>query len=221
MIRINLLPSKKSRTTEKGQKMILLAVLVLGAAGAGMFLVTSSLSDDVAKKKQEFSNLNARRVELTTETKEYANYEAEKQDLLTKQAAIEALRGARQTPTWALDELSQILQKDRRPPTATHPGSGPTMTKEMKARVEQNKNAQWSEGWDAKKLWLTSLTEEKDHELVIEGGAQSDKDVTQFAKRLQASVYFRDVVPVSGAMKNHPTLNIPYYVWTIRTKVLY
>jgi len=221
MIRINLLPTKKSRQAEKGQKMILLAVLLLGCAAGGMFLLTSSLMEDVKKKKHEWSDLNARRVELTNDTKDYARFEADKTDLLNKQAAIEALRGARQTPTWALDELAQILQKDRRAPTATHPGSGPTMTKEMKARVESNKNAQWSEGWDAKKLWLTSIVEEKDHELVIEGGAQSDKDVTQFAKRLQASVYFRDVIPVSGSMKNHPTLSIPYYVWQIRTKVLY
>ncbi len=217
MIKINLLPAKKSRKQEKGQRMILLGIVALVAAVVGMVFLQLKKSDEVAAQVTTNNGLQQQVKNLSDETIEYDAKLAEFNALDQKQTAIKALRDASQTPTWALDELAQILQKNRRP------NSGPRMNEHMQDRIrgdKPDKNLVFSDGWDPKHLWLTSI-DEHDHNIEIKGAAAADKDVTQFTLRLQASVYFTDVMPIAGAQEVHPQLHIPYYTFTVRAKVLY
>ena len=55
----------------------------------------------------------------------------------------------------------------------------------------------------------------------LEGGAQSDGDVTQLAKRMQASVYFQDVTPRGGERVTDGNGGVTYYKFNITGKVVY
>src|SRR5690606_8385442 len=102
-----------------------------------------------------------------------------------QEEAISRLNNARAVPSWMLWELSNILTRDHKP----------TMTREMAERIKNDPNRQFTAGWDPKRIWINSL-DEKGGTLTIHGGAQSTTDVTQFALRMQASVFFQQVMPV-------------------------
>jgi len=74
--------------------------------------------------------------------------------------------------------------------------------------------------WDPKHVWITSFTETAGA-FVLEGGAQSDPDVTQLAKRMQASVYFQEVTPRGGERLIDRDTGVTYYRFTITGKVVY
>ena len=50
---------------------------------------------------------------------------------------------------------------------------------------------------------------------------RASTDVTQFVQRLQASVFFAEVVPEVTAAANDATTKVGYYTFTITGKVLY
>jgi hypothetical protein len=55
----------------------------------------------------------------------------------------------------------------------------------------------------------------------LEGGAQSESDVTQLSKRLAASVYFLDVTPAGGERVVDRETNLNYYRFTITGRLAY
>ena len=55
----------------------------------------------------------------------------------------------------------------------------------------------------------------------VEGGAQSEADVPQLAKRMQASVYFDQVTSPSSQRVDDRQTNIVYYKFTITGKVVF
>ena len=81
-------------------------------------------------------------------------------------------------------------------------------------------NRRLSLDWDPRHVWITSYTE-KDGLFTLEGGAQSDPDVTQLAKRMQASVYFQDVSPRGGERVSDRTTGVSYYKFNITGRVVY
>jgi hypothetical protein len=80
-------------------------------------------------------------------------------------------------------------------------------------------NRRWQDGWDPKHVWITSF-EEKAGRFKIDGGAQSDSDMTQLALRLQASMFFDNVIPEGGGEAKDPG-GVSYYKFTITGKVRY
>ena len=58
--------------------------------------------------------------------------------------------------------------------------------------VRDDPQSQISERWDPSGLWLTSVTEE-DGRLKIEGMARDAADLSEFTRRLRASVWFGDI----------------------------
>jgi hypothetical protein len=70
-------------------------------------------------------------------------------------------------------------------------------------------------------VWLTSFTEDKDGKFRLQGVSQSDSDMTQLALRLDASVYFTEVVPVGGAETTNAQTGNSAYEFTITGKVAY
>jgi len=131
-----------------------------------------------------------------------------------REAAITKLVRAKSVPAHLLQELGDILT----------PGRMPTMTREMADRTSDgpkgDPNRHFAVDWDPKHVWITSFAE-KGGAFTLEGGAQSDGDVTQLAKRLQASVYFLDVTPRGGERTQDQNGNISYYTFTITGKVVY
>ena len=124
--------------------------------------------------------------------------------------AIETLLAAKIVPAYVLQELGAILT----------PGKDPTMTMEMSQRIKSDPNRQLDQSWDPKHVWIISFAD-KEGVFKLEGGAQSDGDVNQFAKRLQASAYFADVTPMRSERVLEQGSNISYNRFTSTGKLEY
>jgi type IV pilus assembly protein PilN len=90
----------------------------------------------------------------------------------------------------------------------------------MAKRVENDPHRKLTAEWDPKHVWVTSFSE-SDGTFKLVGGAQSDGDMTQLAKRMEASVYFNLVVPEGGKEAHDSASGVTYYDFTITGKVVY
>lgn len=218
MIKINLLPQRKvkRRESEPGSKEFVFGVVGLAAAGAAVFfLVDRPKRSHIADLKESTQALQQ---QINQKTKALEGYEALKaaaDELATRNASIDRLLGVKVVPANVLHELGEVL-------TTGHP---PTMTPEMlrltsPSPTEGDPNKQFQQDWDATHVWLSSFTDDNGT-FKLEGGAQSEGDVTQLSKRLAASVYFSDITPAGGSRIVDPTSGVTYYKFTITGKVAY
>jgi Tfp pilus assembly protein PilN len=212
MIRINLLQErKKAARVDQGNRSLLTGVGILaGIAAAVLFLVHLPLASAIDDLRAENDKRGQTIKRLTEETKEFDTVQAQVNAASAQEEAIKRLNNARATPAWMLFEVSNILTKDHKP----------TMSPEMAERIKNDPNRQFSPGWDPKRLWITAL-EEKNGILTVAGGAQSTTDVTQFALRMQASVFFADVQPVSVVQSSDAASKQLVYKFTLTGKVMY
>jgi Tfp pilus assembly protein PilN len=212
MIRINLLQErKKAARVDRGNRSLATGIfVVIAAAAAVVFLVHMPLAGAIDELRAENDKRQKNIAKLTEETKEFDTVQAQLNAAQGQEEAIKRLNNARATPAWMLYELSNILTKDHKP----------TMSPDMAERIKNDPNRQFSPGWDPKRLWITSL-EEKNGVMTVSGGAQSTTDVTQFALRMQASVFFTDVQPVSVSQATDPGSKQLIYRFTLTGKVLY
>ncbi len=212
MIKINLLQEKKKAArAERGQLTLLYGLIALaGLAVATFVFVHLPLSSEVDDLKAENEKRQKHIKELQDSTKEFDTVQAQLNAAKEQEDAIKRLNNARAVPSWMLYELSNILTKDHKP----------TMSPEMAERIKNDANRQFSPGWDPKRIWIDSL-EEKEGTLTISGGAQAPTDVTQLALRLQASVFFVDVQPMTVTAAIDSASKLAYYKYTLTGKVLY
>lgn len=216
MIKINLLPQKKkAREATPGERDVILGVLAIAAVFVGVYFGVH------AKKAKTLKDLQHANGELEADN-ESKRAQVEKQkdieQVVTaeqeREQAIAKLVKAKSVPAHLLQELGDIIT----------PGRLPTMTRKMAERTSDgpkgDPNRHFALDWDPKHVWITSFAE-KSGAFVLEGGAQSDGDVTQLAKRLQASVYFQDVTPKGAERTTDQSGNISYYTFTISGKVVY
>ncbi|HVK73270.1 MAG TPA: PilN domain-containing protein [Kofleriaceae bacterium] len=217
MIKINLLPQRRpKRQAEPGQAEVLIGVGALAAAAALVFLVVhrplTADRDAIRAESQELQQQNGKRrnseaIKNLPKLKEVVAAEEQRTQ------AIERVAGAIVMPDNVLQELGDLLT----------PGRMPTMSKEMADRVSEAKgdaNRQFALDWDPKHVWITNFTL-KGELFTLEGGAQSESDIPQLAKRMQASVYFDDVTSPSSQKFDDKLGGLTYYKFTISGKVVY
>lgn len=214
MIKINLLPARKpKRQAEPGQRDVAIGVAALIAAGAvTFFALHKPAQDELAQLKeanaQHAADLKRRKAKI----KDLDELTAAVELAQERTSAIDKLIAARAVPAHMLHELGEILT----------PGRMPTMTDDTAAKVKDplRDTFRLREDWDPRKVWITSITESKGV-FTIAGGAESEADVTQLAKRLQASVYFEEVAPASGQQQAAKDSGVTYYSFAITGKVVY
>jgi type IV pilus assembly protein PilN len=184
MIRINLLPRKKARKQDAGQKQI----LYMGAALAGWFVLLTFYylhkegeRDTLVRENQ---TVQAEIDRLKAELGDYDKIKAQREELLKQQETIKALESKRTGPVFLLREVSEILTR----------GKGPTFDRVLyEELLRRDPNAGFNAAWDTRRVWIESYDEEG-LRVRIKGGAKSNEDVAEFLKRLQASVFFKEVV---------------------------
>jgi Tfp pilus assembly protein PilN len=212
MIRINLLQEKKKAArAERGQMTVLYGLIALVALGVATFVfvhlpMAGEIDDLTAENDKRQKHIK----ELQDSTKEFDTVTAQLSSAREQEEAIKRLNNARAVPSWMLYELSNVLTKDHKP----------TMSPEMAERIKSDANRQFSAGWDPKRIWIDSL-DEKDGTLTIAGGAQAPTDVTQLALRLQASVFFTDVQPITVSGSVDGPSKLAFYKFVLTGKVLY
>jgi len=214
MIKINLLPQRKpKRQADPGQRDVALGMLALLAGGAAIFFLVHKPKSDEREKLQEANaaydaDLASRKAKIKDLPKLASSVALTEE----RTSSIDKLVAARAVPAHMLHELGELLT----------PGRLPTMTKDMAKKVSDPKDDTYRirEDWDPKHLWITEFKEEEG-EFTVVGGAESDADVTQLSKRMQASVYFDDVALAKGEKVTDEDTGITYYTFTINGKVVY
>jgi Tfp pilus assembly protein PilN len=213
MIRINLLPQKKSKrrqASSKGEQNVAIGMGIIVAAAAGVyFLVHAPKQRDLEAAQNSVNNLTRQNNALKQKTADLPQLRQEKKAAILQEQAITRLAESRATPAWFLHELSQILTR----------GGEPSMTPAMKKKLQNDKSRDWQENWDPTHVYITSIAEQKGA-FTLKGEAQSDRDVTQLNKRLKASMFFKDAKN-GGYTRAEDKSGKTLYNFTIYGKVVY
>lgn len=195
MIRVNLLPQRPrpgAGATQASQRWLLvtLGVVILEVVLLFWFHQTQLEELDELSRKN-----NVLQQQINDIRKLVSNHEEIKKALAVLRAredAIAKLQAARSGPTAVLLELGQILT----------PGKGPTTDPDKLAQLRKdNPLAVYNQGWDTRRLWLTSYIESQ-RTVRIEGLARDGTDVYELAQRLKLSEYFHDVQLLPGKKEN-------------------
>lgn len=220
MIKINLLPQKRAKirgvaTADGAPQQLALGIGALVLAGAAVYLLVDR------PKRARLGELETANAQLTTEIAA-KNQQLVGYDELQKASdeaderfrSIRRLLSAKVVPAHLLHELGEILTSNKYP----------TMTEEMAKRTgsgpESDPNKRFAADWEASHIWLSAFTD-TGGEFKLEGGAESESDVTQLAKRLAASVYFLNVTPAQSERVTEAQTGVNYYKFTITGSVAY
>jgi len=218
MIKVNLLPQRRVKrsavASDPTSKQALVGVFALAAAAAGVFFVLDM------PRRQRLGELREANTQLQREIAQknqqlvgYAELQAAEAEALRRAEAINRLIGTKVVPAHILHELGKVLTRE-----------GPTMTEGMAKAAgtgpESNPNKQFQNDWDPSHVWMSSFVD-TDGVFKLDGGAQSESDVTQLSKRLAASVYFLDVTPAGGERVVDRDTNLNYYHFTITGRLAY
>jgi hypothetical protein len=222
MIKINLLPQKRAKRGlqvsggEGGTRDLALGLGSIAAAAVLVFIAFDmpkrsrlhELEDSTAEIQKD---IQAKQKQLVG----YAELQKAADEANERASSINRLNAARIVPANVLHELGEIL-------TANHL---PTMTEEMARKTgtgtDSDPNKRFDFAWDPTHVWLTSVIDQADGNFRIEGGAQTEVDITQLSKRLAASVYFADIAPASENRVTDKDSGLDYFKFTITGRVAY
>jgi Tfp pilus assembly protein PilN len=219
MIKINLLPQKRPRnrvvSSDPSSKHVMFGVIGLAAAGVAVVLLVdrpkrSKLNELAAANAQLDADIRSK----TDQLQGYEPLKASADEAAERYKSIQRLLANKVVPANVLHELGEILMLSKYP----------TMTEDMAKRTgngpDGDPNKRFQADWDASHVWLSSFTD-TGGTFKLEGGAQSESDITQLSKRLAASAYFVDVTPAGGERVADSQNGGNYYKFTITGKVAY
>jgi type IV pilus assembly protein PilN len=183
VIRINLLPTRKAKRQEASQRQFLvMGVAILGTIALVVFFHLQATAD-LEKIQRDNTITQAEVARLKQELGDYDKIRSQREELLRQRKTIQALESGRTGPVFLLREMSEILS----------PGKGPTFERvTYEETLRKDPNAGFNSNWETKRVWLDSYTEEK-QKIKLRGAAKSNEDVAEFLKRLNSSVFFKDV----------------------------
>jgi len=221
VIRINLLPGQKrgakataaSSSSSGGQGFIvgyvLIALVTCGAA-AGLYIVKQG---ELAEKNSVNTNLRA---QITRAQSNSALLE-DVQGKLTQSRDLERIVGelgrAQLGPTRVLMEIAKILSEGAR--------GGPTIDPQRLDEIRrENPLAGYNAGWDSRRLWITTFTEEA-RECHISGVGRTNEDVAEFLARLALSDMFEDVTLERTQSAMDEETQLPLIGFELSCKVIY
>jgi len=219
MIKINLLPQrrpkKRGAAADPSANHLVVGVAGLVAAAAIVaLLVDRPKRVRLAELTRDNQQLQTAIRTKTQQLEGYADLKKAADEADERYRSIKRLLSAKVVPANVLHELGEILMTGKRP----------KMTKDMLRRTssgdDSDPNKRFQDDWDASHVWLSGFTDTAGL-FRLEGGAQSESDVTQLAKRLAASVYFTDVTPAGGERVADAQTGASYFKFTITGKVAY
>jgi len=158
-----------------------MGLAILGSVGLVIFFHLES-TNELESVQRENTILQAEVAKLKQELGDYDKVRAQREELLKQRKTIQSLEAGRTGPVYLLREMSEILS----------PGKGPTFDRvTYEEALRKDPNAGFT-NWEPKRAWLDSYTE-TNLAVKIRGAAKSNEDVAEFLKRLNSSVFFKDV----------------------------
>jgi len=182
VIRINLLPTRKAKRAEASQReFFLMGLAVVATIGLVVYFHLQATTT-LEKAQHDNTILQADVAKLKQELGDYEKVRGQREELLKQRKTIQSLEAGRTGPVFLLREMSEILS----------PGKGPTFDRvTYEETLRKDPNAGFT-NWEPKRAWLDSYTESR-LAVKIRGAAKSNEDVAEFLKRLNSSVFFKDV----------------------------
>ncbi len=211
MIRINLLPQKKQRKADAGQKQLVYMAFSWLVVLGGVVVFHMSVQSDLDGIVRDNQVIQADIERFKAELGDYDKVRAQREELMRQQDTIKSLEEKRTGPVFLLRELSEILT----------PAKGPTFDRlTYEETVRRDPNSGFNAAWDTRRVWLESF-EEQERSVKIKGAAKSNEDVAEFLKRLQASVFFKDVVLESTSAVSTSRNDVKHMTFNLSTGVIY
>ena len=171
-----------AKRQEAGQRQfVLMGMAILATFGLIVFFHLQATTE-LEKVQHDNTILQADVAKLKQELGDYEKVRGQREELLKQRKTIQSLESGRTGPVYLLRELSEILS----------PGKGPTFDRvTYEETLRKDPNAGFG-NWETKRAWLESYTEDR-MRVKIRGSAKSNEDVAEFLKRLNSSVFFKDV----------------------------
>ena len=183
MIHINLLPIRKVKRAEAGQRQFLYMGVAILATVVGVVFLHMQASGELEEIRRKNTIIKADVARLKQEIGDYEKIRVQREDLLRQRKTIQALDAGRNGPVYLMREMSEILS----------PGKGPTFDRiTYEETLRRDPNAGFNASWDTRRVWMESYTEDQ-KQVRIRGAAKSNEDVAELLKRLNSSVFFSDV----------------------------
>jgi type IV pilus assembly protein PilN len=183
VIRINLLPIRKVKRAEAGQRQFAYMGLAILATVVGVVFLHLQADGQLDDIKRRNTILTAEVARLKQEIGDYDKIRGQREELLRQRKTIQALDAGRTGPVYLLREMSEILS----------PGKGPTFDRvTYEETLRRDPNAGFNASWDPRRVWMEAYSEDQKH-VRIRGSAKSNEDVAEFLKRLNSSVFFGNV----------------------------
>jgi type IV pilus assembly protein PilN len=212
VIRVNLLPQKRRKPAAARGDMWLIASLVLVALEVvACFVWYGAQQDELAQQQSKNGALEAQIKQIKDVSKNHEDIKKKLAVLREREDAIAKLQSARTGPTAMLLEVARMLT----------PGRGPSVDpSELTKLRRDNPSQDFNQNWDPRRLWLTRFVE-ADRTVRLEGMARDGEDVSELARRMNLSAYFRDVQLLPAKRETDKTSGIPVVSFKLEAKVRY
>ncbi|MGH7437707.1 MAG: PilN domain-containing protein [Polyangiaceae bacterium] len=195
MVRVNLLPDRKTSARRPGSAGEASQLWVLAVLGAMVMTIVVCLfiqklkQDELAGILRDNANTQGQIDAIKKQIANHDEIKAKLKELRDREEAIQKLQSARTGPTSTLLELAHVLT----------PGRGPTTDRDKLEQMKRDNPAEvYNANWDARRLWLTSYVE-ADRVVKLAGLARDGEDVSELERRLKLSDFFTDVKLLPGA----------------------
>jgi type IV pilus assembly protein PilN len=221
VIRINLLPQARkgaaaarpgAATAPGGQQGWAIAYLLgafLWAIGlAGVYYVFSSRLDEQLAKN---AALSSRIDQIKTQSAGLDDCRGAIGKSQELEEVVGQLQRARLGPTRVLMEMSRILSEN----------GGPTIDPQRLEQLRrENPLAGFNQGWDARRLWVTTFNEDA-REVRITGVGKTNEDVAEFLRRLALSDVFENVTLTKTESVTDATTQLSLIGFELNCRVRY
>lgn len=221
MIRINLLPTAKKAGpgvraagpapsgSGQGWAITYLVVGFLWMIGLGgvYYVYSMKLDEQVAKN----SALEERIDRMKRQSAGLDDCRARIEKSRELEEVVSQLHRARLGPTRVLMEMSKILSEN----------GGPSIDPQRLELIRrENPLAGYNQGWDARRLWVTSF-EEDARECTIKGIGKTNEDVAEFLRRLALSDIFENVTLTKTESVTESTTDLALIGFELSCRVRY
>ena len=213
MIRINLLPEARRQVSSGGGGQVwgivyLVSVLVWGVV---LFLIYMNYSSVFDEQQAANRALQQQIEQAKGKSSDIGQVEAKLAKIKQMEEVVNGLQSARQGPVRVLMELSRVLSV----------GRGPTIDPDKLEELQRdNPLAGYNPGWDIRRLWIDSFTEEE-RSCQITGYGKTNEDVAEFLRRLTLSEIFDEVQLQETEFTKDKGSGLPVVNFEVSCKVRY
>jgi Tfp pilus assembly protein PilN len=160
---------------------ILMLVGWLAIGGAGYYLL--SIEEDAAMAVRAQAAGVSKEVNEIEAVVDEAGLKSREEAVERQKIAIEKLKAKQRTPVFVMYELAMML-------TDAQQGGAVMIDQEKyKKNRADDPQSEINDRWDPTGLWLTKVVD-TGNKLTIEGAARDAADLSEFTRRLRASVWF-------------------------------